>query len=133
MKMQNVEMEFVTFDAQDVIATSGELTFTVAGLGDGIARNATIVTSDGRKIYNANDYTLNWSDQVAAALKNEVEGKIFAVNTKFCIDSSTSETINILFSTSILNGDGSSTLQSKWADYNGIYKWISESSSFMKQ
>ncbi|MDO4983648.1 MAG: hypothetical protein Q4E35_08865 [Eubacteriales bacterium] len=33
MKMQSTEMEFVTFDAQDVIATSGGLTakFTVSG------------------------------------------------------------------------------------------------------
>ena len=30
MKMQNVEMEFVTFDAQDVITTSGQVYFSAS-------------------------------------------------------------------------------------------------------
>ena len=61
MKMQNAEMEFVTFDAQDVVTTSGgPLTakFTVSGdLYSGLG-NVTGVTYKGNGLWNYNSG--NW-------------------------------------------------------------------------
>lgn len=53
MKMQNAEMEFVTFDAQDVIATSGGVfslnpnsTYKLYGIADRTAKNGYIEETD---------------------------------------------------------------------------------------
>ena len=46
MRMQNVEMEFVTFDAQDVIATSGPIptptTLSISGYWNGTSNDLTV-------------------------------------------------------------------------------------------
>ena len=62
MKMMNIEMEFVAFDAQDVIATSGELTakFTVSGdLYSGLG-NVKDVTYAGDGKWNFNGDHRQW-------------------------------------------------------------------------
>ena len=63
MKMQNVEMEFVTFDAQDVIATSGPIpgvpnTLKISGYYDGTKNNFAVdfdnnTYTDATSIQNA--------------------------------------------------------------------------------
>ena len=55
MKMQNTEMEFVYFDAQDVITTSGSLLFTISGVEDGKSYTATIKHNES-EIYRAKNF-----------------------------------------------------------------------------
>ena len=129
MKMQNTEMEFVTFDAQDVITTSGELTFTVAGLGDKIRGNATIV-ANGNEIYNGLNYSGNYVAELVAILQSEVDSNI-SKGTLFKNDSSKSQSLSTLFDV-----DGFASHDSRYSadvSYNGIYKWISESGYFQMQ
>ena len=129
MKMQNAEMEFVAFDAQDVIATSGGLTFTVAGLGDRIAGNATIV-ANGNEIYNGLNYSGNYVAELVAILQSEVDSNI-SKGTLFKNDSSKSQRLDTLF-----DGSGFASHDSKYSadiSYNGIYKWISDNGYFQMQ
>ena len=129
MKMQNAEMEFVAFDAQDVIATSGGLTFTVAGLGDKIPGNATIV-ANGNEIYSGLNYKSNHVAELVAILQSEVDSNI-SEGTLFKSDSPYSQTLGTLFGV-----NGYSSHDSRYSantSFNGIYKWISDNGYFQMQ
>ena len=70
MKMQNVEMEFVAFDAQDVIATScfslnSTSTYRLKGFYDGEPYNAYIeeTLSDNQTTYTWNFFKNGTSEQ----------------------------------------------------------------------
>ena len=118
MKMQNAEMEFVAFDAQDVIATSGERTITISNFYDGEYHNGTIIGSDGTEIYD-NYYGIN----------DSVDKCVNALNTFFGTSS--------ISSNSLLNGDVQyidlreliqmgeiSNNPTKKDAFNGVFEWL---------
>ena len=123
--MQNAEMEFVVFDAQDVIATSGELTVTLDNFGDG-------TTSNGTFTYGGNLFTVG-----SGAVNDLVTGlrTYFNLGTGDLSDETyfyKSEKDSLSLKDLNIN-DTSQSRESKAAGYDGVYVWISESKIFRRQ
>ena len=114
MKMQKTEMEFVTFDAQDVIATSGERTINISNFYDGKSDNGTIIGSDGTKIYDA----------YAGITSGYVERLRTFFGTKYIKDDILLES-NDGFKklNEVIMNDGEDDSDIKDA-FNGVYKWV---------
>ena len=125
MKMQNAEMEFVVFDAQDVIATSGELTVTLDNFGDG-------TTSNGTFTYGDSSYTVGGTNEEFTAfirgLQTYLGDDKFGGGTYFYKSETDKFTLM-----NLNNKDKDATKESECADYDGVYAWISKSSYFMKK
>ena len=118
MKMQNAEMEFVTFDAQDVIATSGGSDSVVlANFGNGILKDSTFTF--GGKTYGMPDIASK--NSMVAAL-NEYFSNI-NITTSTIFDD---KTIQDLY-----NYNYQEALESAGAKYNGKYVWGTD--RFVKQ
>ena len=75
MKMQKAELEFVTFESADVIATSGNPQFFFKGLGSDVAgdfgRNLSIADAGGLDVTDT--YVYEGSDYKVANGESELE------------------------------------------------------------
>ena len=120
MKMQNAEMEFVVFDAQDVIATSttggGERTFTLSGMYDGKRNNISFVDSNGTFKLNgsANDVMTAFRSGTLGDLKVRSDTAFYASDEQL--------QAAYLFNTAN-DMDNDKTKAALW---NGVYKWVTD-------
>lgn len=133
MKMQKAEMEFITFDARDVITTSNTagITITINGLYDKCVGNASI-THNGNVIFQANGPESSPYDtmlKVVKALNGVLGDDLVGESTRFvCLPSDPEptdrqeKTLLDLFSTTDSGGDSDYIGYLKY--FNGTYEWI---------
>ena len=90
MKMQNAEMEFVTFDAQDVIATSGPLSTTFWVFGGNLVEDLYKSPSSdvSAPFDNRNSYKLDWKGRITNDMYYEF-------NKTYSISGSSLATVNL--------------------------------------
>ncbi len=118
MKIQKIEMEFVTFNAQDIITTSGPVDdrlFTLSGLYDDEKGNIVFTASDGS--FNYVDYA---GSSLARIFEDGSLGNLtVSGNTKFVpLSGDGGRTASSLFSYDAGDDSGEAN---KW---NGVYQWI---------
>ena len=119
MKMQNAEMEFVAFDAQDVIATSG--TFKLSGYKNGTL-NDIIVRFNGEDYDNPN--TLQ-----DAIIENM--GSMPGIEILFYIND---DERRLNFAQVFDSDAGDEQFEEvEFRAVNGVYKWINEQTAWVHQ
>ena len=123
MKMQNAEMEFVAFDAQDVIATSGDFFwFNVTGTGNwsGFAEEhgAFIYDKPGKTILNLDLHDSNYG-KVPAALNQYYKVEWDSRNN---YDSNPFEQYVNLYSVETIGNAGDANME--LGSYQAIIDWI---------
>ena len=121
MKIQNAEMEFVAFDAQDIIATSGGTrTFTLGGLFDGQAGNLSFIDSNGTfKYENVEAIT------VRTAFKHNTLGDLtVSKDTMFYYENNKGSEAEEVMGWDSFPNDEVTDFASRW---NGVYEWIDNS------
>lgn len=117
MQFQNVEMEFLTFNAQDVITTSSPVdgrTFTLSGLYDDEKGNIVFTASDGSFKYV--DVAGSYLGQVFE--DGNLGNLTVSGNTKFVPLSGDEKTASSIFAYDAGDDPGEAN---KW---NGIYQWM---------
>lgn len=120
MKMQNTEMEFVAFDAQDVIATSGGFslnptsTYKLKGFSDGIQYNAYI-----EETLSDNQTTYTWDFFKNGTSAHSDYPKSLSSSTRFVINNGAN-------SLTVSNLYGLDTNDRSLAQYDKVYKWITD-------
>ena len=119
MRMQNAEMEFVSFDAQDVIATSSfsvnsTSTYRLKGFYDGKQYNAYI-----EETLSDNQTTYTWDFFKNGTSEHSDYPNSLSTSTQFVINGGkNSLTVNNLYNLDINN--------KSLAQYDKAYKWLTD-------
>ena len=112
-------MEFVVFDAQDVIATStggGERTFTLSGMFDGERNNVSFVDSNGTFKLEGNP-----SNIINAFRSGKLGDLMVRQDTSFYASDEQQQAAYFFSTSNDMNKD--KTKSDLW---NGVYKWVTD-------
>ena len=132
MKMQKAELEFAAFDAQDVIATSGLKTFSIAGFGDKKSFNATITIGDYVYEHTKGPSGSN-PKPLLSALQTYYNDDTIGGTTVFDAGQGYQATFSELINLEAEPEGVVSYDPEGNAIYNGIYTWIAKNNCFEKQ